>query len=94
MFLEEYLLPTHINILAVCNLQLEAVLRRLLWLKSKDPKVKVLVFSEWQGVLDVVEHALMANHITFARVKGGRCVFHISYDLQKYPHLSPDICDC
>jgi len=52
--------------------KLEAVLRRLLWLKSKDPKVKVLVFSEWQGVLDVVEHALMANHITFARVKGGR----------------------
>lgn len=74
MFLKGCLLPTHINILSVYNSQLEAVLRRLLWLKSKDPKVKVLVFSEWQGVLDVVEHALLANHITFARVKGGRCV--------------------
>ncbi|KAG0590383.1 hypothetical protein M758_1G090700 [Ceratodon purpureus] len=51
--------------------KLEAVIRRILRLKSEDPDTKVLVFSEWQGVLDVVEHALTTNHITYARVKGG-----------------------
>jgi len=49
--------------------QLEAVVRRILWVKAKDPNAKVLLFSEWQDVLDVVEHALTANHITFARIK-------------------------
>lgn len=51
--------------------KLEAVLRRILRLKSEDPDMKVLLFSEWQGVLDVVEHALKTNHITFTRVKRG-----------------------
>jgi E3 ubiquitin-protein ligase SHPRH len=49
--------------------KLEAVVRRILWVKAKDPNAKVLLFSEWQDVLDVVEHALTANHITFARIK-------------------------
>ncbi|KAG0565163.1 hypothetical protein KC19_8G169500 [Ceratodon purpureus] len=49
--------------------KLEAVLRRILRLKSEDPEMKVLLFSEWAGVLDVVEHALTTNHITYARVK-------------------------
>lgn len=56
-------------------MQLEAVLRRLLRLKSEDPEMKVLLFSEWQDVLDVVEHALTTNHITYARVKGTGCAF-------------------
>jgi hypothetical protein len=62
----------------MCNLyarvQLEAVLRRILRLKSEDPEMKVLLFSEWAGVLDVVEHALTTNHITYARVKNPGCV--------------------
>nr|DAD35720.1 TPA_asm: hypothetical protein HUJ06_006360 [Nelumbo nucifera] len=35
--------------------QLEAVTRRILWIKSTDPKAKVLVFSSWNDVLDVLE---------------------------------------
>ena len=62
------------------SLQLEAVVRRILWVKSTDPEAKVLLFSEWQGVLDVVEHALTANHITFARVKGtGSVIYSCPY---------------
>lgn len=53
-------------------LKIEAVTRRILWIKSKDPKAKVLVFSSWNDVLDVLEHAFTANAITYIRMKGGR----------------------
>lgn len=53
-------------------LKIEAVTRRILWIKSKDSNEKVLVFSSWNDVLDVLEHALAANDITFVRMKGGR----------------------
>ncbi|CAM6114787.1 unnamed protein product [Calypogeia fissa] len=50
--------------------KIEAVVRRLLWVKKKDQDAKILIFSSWQEVLDVIEHALSVNKITFARVKG------------------------
>ncbi|GMH27024.1 hypothetical protein Nepgr_028867 [Nepenthes gracilis] len=52
--------------------KIEAITRRVLWIKSKDPKAKVLVFSSWNDVLDVLEHAFTANQISYARMKGGR----------------------
>ncbi|XP_034896737.1 uncharacterized protein [Populus alba] len=52
--------------------KVEAVTRRILWIKSSDPKAKVLVFSSWNDVLDVLEHAFNANEITYIRMKGGR----------------------
>ncbi|XP_017984679.1 PREDICTED: E3 ubiquitin-protein ligase SHPRH isoform X1 [Theobroma cacao] len=52
--------------------KIEAVTRRILWIKSADPKAKVLVFSSWNDVLDVLEHAFTANDITYIRTKGGR----------------------
>jgi E3 ubiquitin-protein ligase SHPRH len=54
------------------TIKVEAVTRRILWMKSSDPKAKVLVFSSWNDVLDVLEHALNANEITYIRMKGGR----------------------
>lgn len=59
---------------ACISVQLEAVLGRILRLKLEDPEAKILLFSEWNGVLDVVEHALRTNHINYARVKAGGCV--------------------
>lgn len=53
-------------------LQIEAVTRRILSIKNKDPKAKVLVFSSWNDVLDVLEHAFVANSISYIRMKGGR----------------------
>ncbi|KAJ6952170.1 E3 ubiquitin-protein ligase SHPRH [Populus alba x Populus x berolinensis] len=54
------------------TIKVEAVTRRILWIKSSDPKAKVLVFSSWNDVLDVLEHAFNANEITYIRMKGGR----------------------
>ncbi|XP_030540542.1 E3 ubiquitin-protein ligase SHPRH [Rhodamnia argentea] len=52
--------------------KIEAVTRRILWIKSTEPNSKVLVFSSWKDVLDVLEHAFKANGISYARMKGGR----------------------
>ncbi|XP_054788420.1 uncharacterized protein LOC129294236 isoform X2 [Prosopis cineraria] len=52
--------------------KIEAVTKRILWIKSTDPKAKVLVFSSWNDVLDVLEHAFAVNNITYIRMKGGR----------------------
>ncbi|CAA7028820.1 unnamed protein product [Microthlaspi erraticum] len=52
--------------------KIEAITRRILWIKSSDQQAKVLVFSSWKDVLDVLEHSLAANGITFIRMKGGR----------------------
>ncbi|KAI3991562.1 hypothetical protein MKX01_040572 [Papaver californicum] len=52
--------------------KIEAVTKRILWIKSTEPKAKVLVFSSWNDVLDVLEHAFSANNISHIRMKGGR----------------------
>jgi SNF2 family DNA or RNA helicase len=61
----------HSNFILVI-LKIEAVTRRILWIKHTDPKAKVLVFSSWNDVLDVLEHAFTTNDITYIRMKGGR----------------------
>jgi E3 ubiquitin-protein ligase SHPRH len=55
-------------------LQIEAVTRRILWIKATNHNSKVLVFSSWNDVLDVLEHAFATNNITFVRMKGGRYI--------------------
>ncbi|KAL8247869.1 hypothetical protein R6Q59_009085 [Mikania micrantha] len=49
-----------------------AVTRRILCIGLTNPKAKILVFSSWNDVLDVLEHAFTTNDITFIRMKGGR----------------------
>ncbi|KAL0401070.1 UNVERIFIED_CONTAM: E3 ubiquitin-protein ligase SHPRH, partial [Sesamum latifolium] len=63
-----YILEMDITIILF---QIEAVTRRILWIKSTDPKAKILVFSSWNDVLDVL-HAFIANNISYIRMKGGR----------------------
>lgn len=53
-------------------LQIEAVTRRILSIKSTDPEAKILVFTSWNDVLDVLEHAFLANSISYVRMEGGR----------------------
>ena len=50
--------------------QVEAVVRRVRHLTERDPGTKVLVFSTWQDLLDVVAHALAVNAVPFAASKG------------------------
>ncbi|KAM3372012.1 hypothetical protein ACQJBY_019085 [Aegilops geniculata] len=52
--------------------KIEAVTRRILKITSTDGEAKILVFSSWNDVLDVLEHSLAANNISYARMKGGR----------------------
>lgn len=52
--------------------KIEAVTRRILRITSTDGAAKILVFSSWNDVLDVLEHSLCANNISYARMKGGR----------------------
>lgn len=61
-----------INVQGSYSTKIEAVTRRILWITSTIPTAKVLVFSSWNDVLDVLEHAFTANNITFVRMKGGR----------------------
>jgi E3 ubiquitin-protein ligase SHPRH len=48
------------------------VTRRILRITSTDGAAKILVFSSWNDVLDVLEHSLAANNISYVRMKGGR----------------------
>ncbi|XP_073020785.1 uncharacterized protein [Primulina eburnea] len=52
--------------------KIEAVTRRILWIISTDPTEKILVFSSWNDVLDVLQHAFATNSISYVRMKGGR----------------------
>ncbi|KAJ3682918.1 hypothetical protein LUZ60_013145 [Juncus effusus] len=52
--------------------KIEAVTRRILWLTSENEEAKVLVFSSWNDVLDVLEHSLLTNSVNYVRMKGGR----------------------
>ncbi|KAK9793444.1 hypothetical protein WJX73_004156 [Symbiochloris irregularis] len=58
------------NPLQGLSAQIEAVVRRIKWLTNASLAAKVLVFSTWQDVVDVVAHALRANHLPFAYARG------------------------
>ena len=44
------------------------MVRRVLWL-IRNPEVKILVFSTWSEVLQLLEHALSTNHVPCVRAK-------------------------
>nr|CAD7260465.1 unnamed protein product [Timema shepardi] len=48
--------------------KMEAIVKCLLMLRKKDPAVKVLVFSTWESVLNVLAEALIDNNIAFLRM--------------------------
>ncbi|PWA98308.1 Helicase, C-terminal [Artemisia annua] len=61
-----------VNVKGSYSTKISAVTRRILCIGSTNPKAKVLVFSSWNDVLDVLEHSFTANGISFIRMKGGR----------------------
>ncbi|CAN6200289.1 unnamed protein product [Urochloa humidicola] len=68
----EDLAESTISVQGSYGTKIEAVTRRILRITSSDGTAKVLVFSSWNDVLDVLEHSLAANNISFVRMKGGR----------------------
>uniref|UniRef100_A0A673KBQ7 SNF2 histone linker PHD RING helicase n=1 Tax=Sinocyclocheilus rhinocerous TaxID=307959 RepID=A0A673KBQ7_9TELE len=57
---------------AICQRQflVEAVVRVLKKIQMTDPGAKSLVFSTWQGVLDIIAKALFNNNMEFAQING------------------------
>ncbi|MCO5578794.1 hypothetical protein L7F22_032640 [Adiantum nelumboides] len=70
-----------INVDGSYGTKMEAVARRILWVQASDPSSKFLVFSTWNDVLDVVEHSLSANKVSYVRAKGPR---HLNTAIQKF----------
>ncbi|KAL7873133.1 hypothetical protein AOLI_G00122040 [Acnodon oligacanthus] len=50
--------------------KVEAVVRALKKIQITDPGAKSLVFSTWQGVLDIIAKALFDNNMEFAQING------------------------
>ncbi|XP_039294861.1 E3 ubiquitin-protein ligase SHPRH [Nilaparvata lugens] len=48
--------------------KIAAMVSELIVLRSKEPQVKVLIFSKWDGVLDVLAEALTQNEISHSRL--------------------------
>ncbi|KAE8813437.1 E3 ubiquitin-protein ligase SHPRH [Hordeum vulgare] len=66
------LIEAAISVQGSYGTKIEAVTRRILNIISTDGAAKILVFSSWNDVLDVLEHSLAANNVCYARMKGGR----------------------
>lgn len=52
--------------------KVQAVLTTLVELIQQQPQVKVLIFSTWEKVLDVIAEGLEMNDVKFRRLKSGR----------------------
>ncbi|XP_015204205.1 E3 ubiquitin-protein ligase SHPRH [Lepisosteus oculatus] len=50
--------------------KVEAVVRALKKIQMTDPGAKSLVFSMWQGVLDIIAQALYDNNMEFSQING------------------------
>ncbi|KAL4624011.1 E3 ubiquitin-protein ligase SHPRH [Arapaima gigas] len=50
--------------------KVEAVVRTLKKIQMTDPIAKSLVFSTWQGVLDIIAQALFDNNMEFSQING------------------------
>ncbi|XP_028837995.1 E3 ubiquitin-protein ligase SHPRH isoform X1 [Denticeps clupeoides] len=50
--------------------KVEAVVRTLKRIQMNDPGAKSLVFSTWQGVLDIIAKALIDNSMEFSMING------------------------
>lgn len=63
--------------------KIEAVVRRVKFLLTRDENTKILIFSEWDDVLNVVEKAIEANEVVFTRAEAGS-KFRVAVD--KFKH--------
>lgn len=50
--------------------KLDTILRHILYLKSASPGVKILVFSSWEQVLDILADGCRRNSIGYVKLEG------------------------
>jgi SNF2 family DNA or RNA helicase len=48
--------------------KLDTVIRHILHLKSEDPQIKILVFSQWEQVLEILKGGLEENEISTIKI--------------------------
>ena len=61
-------------------------MRRILWL-TRDDTAKVLVFSTWVDVLNLMAHALNCNGVPYAYATGSK---KFTSELQRFRSAGPD----
>jgi hypothetical protein len=66
-------------------MQIEAVVRRVVWLVRQDCNNKVLVFSTWAEVLLLLEHALRTNGVPYARARSSKTLQSAITTFRKKP---------
>lgn len=66
-----------IKVVGEHSTKIEAIVRTLLELKKQDENVKVLIFSMWAVVLNVLAVALQENGISFRRMPGPNYQLHL-----------------
>jgi len=60
--------------------KIEAIVRRIKWLLSLNNDAKILVFSEFEDVLDVIQQAISRNSILFERATTGGVKLNVSLE--------------
>lgn len=60
--------------------KIEAIVRRIKWLLSLNNDAKVLVFSEFEDVLDVIQQAISRNSILLERATTGGVKLNVSLE--------------
>lgn len=74
-------------------MQIEAVVRRVLWLTRQNADNKLLIFSTWAEVLLLLEHALKTNGVPYARARSRKALqdaltlFRQKKPAQGQPHV-------
>lgn len=56
--------------------KIEAIVRKVLHLKQLDPKVKILIFSQWTDILHTLKEELLRNEILHRNIFGSFKDFH------------------
>lgn len=51
---------------------MDTIVRHIIHLKATDPYVKVLLFSQWEQVLELMTKSLDLNKITWIRIEDSR----------------------
>ncbi|KAJ3055803.1 hypothetical protein HK097_009186 [Rhizophlyctis rosea] len=51
--------------------KLDTILRHIIYLRREDSTTKLLVFSQWEQVLNILATSMTKNHIGFVKLEGG-----------------------
>jgi E3 ubiquitin-protein ligase SHPRH len=62
-------LLSSINLPESFGTKLDTIVRHIIHLKTLDPLVKVLIFSQWEQVLELLTKSLDLNHVSWIRME-------------------------